>query len=112
MKDDIVKTDADMKILRDKLMNSRNGAWWDGFYTDKGRDIPFFVSVPDENLKQYVESGQIQPGDALDIGCGNGRNSLYQAQNGFSLTGIDFSKESVDYAKRHHMPGNSRTPVI
>lgn len=31
----------------------------------------------------------IAPGKALDLGCGNGRNSLYLAANGFDVTAWD-----------------------
>ena len=32
----------------------------------------------------------------LDIGCGNGRGSLFFARKGFKVTSIDFSKEGLD----------------
>ena len=33
----------------------------------------------------------LRPGRALDLACGDGRNSLYLAQHGFAVTGIDIS---------------------
>ena len=106
MNKDIVKTDKEMKLLLDRFMNSRPKDWWDEFYADKDRDIPFHIGVPDENLIQYTESGQITKGRALDIGCGNGRNSLYLAKNGFQVIGLDFSSESISYAEEHHSHEN------
>jgi len=104
--EEIVKTDEEMKFLLDKFMNSRPREWWDSFYSNKDRNIPFYISAPDENLIQYIETGEIKTGKALDIGCGNGRNSLFLAKNGFDVIGLDFSLESINYAKKNHAHEN------
>ena len=38
----------------------------------------------------------IKPGKVLDIGAGEGRNSLYLAQKGFDVTSVDISQEAID----------------
>ena len=38
---------------------------------------------------------QVQPGKALDLGCGNGRNSLYLQQQGFEVTAWDKNPASI-----------------
>ena len=38
---------------------------------------------------------QVPPGKALDLGCGNGRNSLYLAANGFDVTAWDKNPMSI-----------------
>ena len=38
----------------------------------------------------------VPPGRALDLGCGNGRNSLYLAANGFAVTAWDKNPMSVN----------------
>lgn len=38
---------------------------------------------------------QILPGKALDLGCGNGRNSLYLATRGFKVTAWDKNPASI-----------------
>ncbi|HCU70803.1 MAG TPA: hypothetical protein DIC35_03575 [Candidatus Moranbacteria bacterium] len=42
-------------------------------------------------IPELIKSGKI-----LDIGAGEGRNSLYLAQKGFDVTGVDISKEAID----------------
>ena len=41
----------------------------------------------------------LHPGTALDIGMGQGRNSLFLAESGWQVTGIDISDEALDQAK-------------
>ncbi|GHA65195.1 SAM-dependent methyltransferase [Pontibacter akesuensis] len=36
----------------------------------------------------------------LDLACGKGRHSLYLSQQGFEVTGIDLSRQSINYARQ------------
>ena len=38
---------------------------------------------------------QIQPCDALDMGCSNGRNALYLSQSGFNVTAVDHNPNAI-----------------
>ncbi|WP_105739506.1 tellurite resistance methyltransferase TehB [Cronobacter dublinensis] len=42
----------------------------------------------------------VQPGRALDLGCGNGRNSLYLAARGFEVTAWDKNPASIANLER------------
>ncbi|MTD39654.1 tellurite resistance methyltransferase TehB [Erwinia sp. CPCC 100877] len=42
----------------------------------------------------------ISPGRALDVGCGNGRNSLYLAARGFDVTAWDKNPASIANLRR------------
>jgi len=40
-------------------------------------------------------------GNALDVGCGNGRNAVLFAKNNFNAYGIDISKSAIELAKKN-----------
>lgn len=41
-----------------------------------------------------------KPGKALDIGMGQGRNTIYLAQQGWDVTGVDISDEGIRIARQ------------
>ena len=47
-----------------------------------------------------VAATLIPPGNTLDLGCGNGRNSLYLAANGYSVTAWDKNPMSIANIER------------
>ncbi|MFD7441893.1 class I SAM-dependent methyltransferase [Streptomyces sp. NPDC059909] len=73
-------------------------SWWDGFYADRSKPVPFFVAKPDENLASYAERSLITPGRALDLGCGPGRNALHLASLGFDVDAVDLSPAAIAWA--------------
>ncbi len=42
----------------------------------------------------------IGSGDALDLGCGNGKTTSFLIDNGFTVTGADFSSEAVGICRK------------
>ncbi|MDK1475854.1 class I SAM-dependent methyltransferase [Streptomyces sp. 549] len=74
-------------------------AWWDTFYQDRSRSVPFFVAKPDENLVTHLDRGAITGTRALDLGCGPGRNALELASRGWDVTAIDLSSEAIAWAR-------------
>jgi len=85
--------------LLDELLAPTDGDWWDGFYADRSRGIPFFVDKPDEHLAEAVEQGIARPGRALDLGCGPGRNALHLAAAGFAVDAVDLSATAITWAR-------------
>ncbi|WP_313573346.1 tellurite resistance methyltransferase TehB [Pseudescherichia sp.] len=45
-------------------------------------------------------ASRVPPGKTLDLGCGNGRNSLYLAANGYSVTAWDKNPMSIANIER------------
>jgi SAM-dependent methyltransferase len=56
-----------------------------------------------QNLQDLVEGTDDTPplpaGSALDLGCGTGDASIYLAQHGWKVTGIDFVPNALDKAR-------------
>jgi SAM-dependent methyltransferase len=73
--------------------------FWDPFYSNRQRPIPFFENKPDENLVSYISAGIINIGKAMELGCGPGRNSLFLARSGFSVDAFDISEVAIQWAK-------------
>jgi SAM-dependent methyltransferase len=61
---------------------------------------PPWVGSARSELVRLVEQGVLAPpGRAIDLGCGTGANSIYLAQQGFSVTGVDFAPAALDKAR-------------
>lgn len=45
------------------------------------------------------EVQNLQPGRALDAGCGEGRNAVWLAERGWTVTGVDFSDVAIGKAE-------------
>jgi len=72
--------------------------FWDNFYSNRERGIPFFKDKPDENLVNYFESKIITSGKVLELGCGPGRNAIYLSNQGFEVDAVDLSELSIQWA--------------
>ena len=83
----------------DALLAGRKNDWWDSFYENRAKPCPFFVTYPDESLAKWIDEGQIRPGRALDLGCGNGRNAIFLSRSGFATEGVDYSQTAIDWAR-------------
>jgi 2-polyprenyl-3-methyl-5-hydroxy-6-metoxy-1,4-benzoquinol methylase len=67
---------------------------WDKVYAGKN---PIFIQSPSAVVMSAIEGRK--PGKALDIGMGQGRNSVYLAAQGWDVTGFDPSTEAVRIAR-------------
>ncbi|MFI7011518.1 class I SAM-dependent methyltransferase [Streptomyces sp. NPDC050145] len=103
-----VRTVDDVLALLDGLFAGADGGrpttgdgagFWEHFYADRSKPVPFFVPKPDENLAGHLDRGLIAPGRALDLGCGPGRNALFLASRGFEVDAVDLSPVALDWAR-------------
>jgi SAM-dependent methyltransferase len=67
---------------------------WDARYEAKGA---LWGAEPNQFLAEIAEV--LEPGTALDLGCGQGRNSLWLASRGFEVTALDLSSVAIEQAK-------------
>ena len=73
-------------------MDSRQ---WDQRYSG---DELVWTSTPNQFL--VAETEGLRAGRAVDLACGEGRNSIWLAEQGWEVTGIDFSPVGLAKAKR------------
>jgi SAM-dependent methyltransferase len=60
---------------------------------------PEWVAGTDPHVLLVNEVDALPPGTALDLGCGNGRDSVWLAERGWAVTGVDFSDVALDKAR-------------
>lgn len=53
------------------------------------------------NPQLVAEASALTPGTALDVGCGEGGDVIWLAQQGWRVTGADFSANGLARAARH-----------
>jgi 2-polyprenyl-3-methyl-5-hydroxy-6-metoxy-1,4-benzoquinol methylase len=77
---------------------SIRGDWWplmfDRIYSS---DRPSFSQKPSTVLVEAIEGRK--PGRALDVAMGQGRNALFLAQRGWTVTGFDVSSEGLNVSR-------------
>ena len=72
---------------------------WDAMYEKQLEEIPWEIQQPPSELVELVATGSIKPCKTLDIACGTGNYALFLAKKGFSVTGVDISKNAISSAK-------------
>ncbi|MGG0515844.1 class I SAM-dependent methyltransferase [Bacillus pseudomycoides] len=87
----------DLLDMLDSLLREPT-QFWDDFYSNREKGVPFFTNKPDENLVNYFEKKLINPGKVLELGCGPGRNAIYFAEKGCLVDAVDLSQESIHWA--------------
>lgn len=73
-------------------------AWEEDYRTADISALPWEAYKPPSQLVRLVREGQIEKGKALDLGCGLGTNSIYLAQQGFQVTGLDIAPTALKHA--------------
>ena len=63
----------------------------------RGR-TPWDTGVPPPEVVE--EASAMEPGRALDLGCGTGTTVLWLAQQGWTAVGVDFSSLAIESARR------------
>ncbi|MQA87452.1 MAG: methyltransferase domain-containing protein [Streptosporangiales bacterium] len=91
------------------LLRRRGEAWvegprWYGFVYRTFYLLGLRVwdrGTPAPELVELVEgSSSVPPGRALDIGCGTGTESIYLAEHGWDVTGVDMVPRALAIARR------------
>jgi SAM-dependent methyltransferase len=76
-------------------INQRDRDFWNGKFSDPKTQ---FIREPSPLLTEAIRGRT--PGRALDLGMGEGRNTIFLAQQGWDATGVDLSDVAVAQAKQ------------
>src|SRR6516225_10946530 len=68
------------------------------------------------SLRSLVEGNDdepaLTPGRALDVGCGTGDSSIYLAQHGWQVTGVDFTPKALEKARVKASAANANVSFL
>jgi 2-polyprenyl-3-methyl-5-hydroxy-6-metoxy-1,4-benzoquinol methylase len=78
-----------------KRLDADEASFWNRFYSGTR---PRFNSKPNQLLVDAVAGRD--PGQALDVAMGQGRNSVFLAQQGWAVTGFDLSTRALEIAQQ------------
>ncbi len=67
-----------------------NKEFWEDKFANRGDKL----FNPEKSLVEHIK--YLKEGSTLDLACGDGRNSLFLLENGFKVTGVDFSRKALD----------------
>ena len=73
------------------------GSFWGLFYL---RQPPWDYGKPQKWLVALVEKGRLKSCKTIDLGCGQGNDSIYLTKKGFDVIGVDFSTRAIKKAKQ------------
>ncbi len=76
----------------------RDAESWDQRYVDD--DLPWDTGKPDVHLQGVLREFDISLGPAIEIGCGTGTNSVWLAEQGFEVVGLDVSPTALERARQ------------
>lgn len=83
---------------------------WDERYRQKARAREDFAAGPTQLLVDTAR--RLNPGSALDLACGAGRNALWLARAGWRVTAVDGSSAAIqaleEEAERRNLPVNAK----
>jgi methyl halide transferase len=60
---------------------------------------PWDTGRPSVELQRVLNEEKIGPCRAIDLGCGTGSNSVWLAQQGFDVTGVDLAETAIERAQ-------------
>lgn len=87
-----------------EYMGNKN--YWDEKFSNRSDKL----LNPEKSLVQSIK--HFKKGTVLDIACGDGRNTIFLIENGFRVTGIDFSSKALNrlerFAKRKNYLVNTK----
>jgi thioredoxin reductase/SAM-dependent methyltransferase len=101
---DLITADAALAVEAHRDRRAPGRAAWDQRYVSAER-----VWSGQPNGALVREAAGLQPGTALDVGCGEGADAVWLAGHGWDVTALDVSQVALARAARH--AGQARVAV-
>jgi SAM-dependent methyltransferase len=83
---------------------------WNDRYRDD--NLPWDTGRPSSELQRVVGDGAVRPCRALELGCGTGTNSVWLAQQGFEVTGVDVAPLAVERADQRARAAGTKVHFV
>lgn len=91
-----IHTHARIDDAADRMRDLSRESW-----EERYRSKPAVWSrLPNPPLVDEVEQ-IVEPGTALDVGCGEGADAIWLAQHGWLVTAVDLSATAIERAREH-----------
>ena len=87
---------------RDKATFNKDTAYWNAYYEQKPSILNTCSSFAKDMLQIIKTQERAGIKYLLDLGCGNGRDSVFFAENGIHVVGIDASNVVIEMLERTH----------
>lgn len=78
---------------------SYDRSFWEQLWTKTLREHADKVAQRPPNAHLVAEAARLQPGRALDAGCGHGADALWLAAHGWQVTAVDFSARALRHGR-------------
>ena len=75
----------------------RKMLFWMAYLTGKA---PWDTGVTPPEVIRLVQSGELTPGCAVDLGCGTGLNAIFLIRHGWQVVGVDSEPIAIRRARR------------
>ncbi|MFN7932209.1 MAG: methyltransferase domain-containing protein [Bryobacteraceae bacterium] len=73
---------------------------------------PLFGTVPTVELFRAIDQTNLQPCRALDVGCGDGRDTIELVSRGFEVTAVDVSSAAIASLSSRLKSSASRGTIV
>ena len=82
---------------------------FDFFYNNSGDHL--YYPKPSSMLSRLVKQYKLREGRAIDLGCGDGRNTFFLAEAGFCVIAVDLSCVAIKKIKRKKRDRNIKNII-